>query len=203
MGSVAGDELRAIKPYLGMQPLTRQAVNYPVWEAAESAGLGNVRPRTLRHFCGYYLTDMAMDLRIMRRRRRLGGARPALAALPHQTQRPCLPRAVPMVGDLPFQRVQEQCRGRAEVAPARHDAVGRDILAASEVRPARAHSICLARHLLPCRHARRTQHGARMPIRFDPTGRIHVTQWLRGQGLDAMVSPALRNALASRLESYN
>jgi hypothetical protein len=56
---------------------------------------------------------------------------------------------------------------------------------------------------LPCRHARRTQHGARMPIRFDPTGRIHVTQWLRGQGLDAMVSPALRNALASRLESYN
>jgi len=61
---IAGDELRAIKRYLAIrtdklpwlfvsergQPLTRQAVNYLIGAAAESAGLKNVHPHTLRHY---------------------------------------------------------------------------------------------------------------------------------------------------------
>ena len=64
---IAGDELRAIKRYLAErkdklpwlffsergQPMTRQAVNYLIREAAERAGLKNVHPHTLRHSCGY------------------------------------------------------------------------------------------------------------------------------------------------------
>ena len=76
---IAGDELRAIKRYLAEredklpwlfvsergQPMTRQAVNYLIREAAERAGLKNVHPHTLRHSCGYYLADKATDLRTM------------------------------------------------------------------------------------------------------------------------------------------
>ena len=74
---IAGDELRAIKRYLATredklpwlfisergQPLTRQAVNYLIRQAAESAGLEGVHPHTLRHSCGYYLADKWTDLR--------------------------------------------------------------------------------------------------------------------------------------------
>jgi type 1 fimbriae regulatory protein FimB len=76
---IAGDELRAIKRYLGTrtdklpwlfisergQPLTRQAVNYLIRQAAEAASLKNVHPHTLRHSCGYYLADRGTDLRTM------------------------------------------------------------------------------------------------------------------------------------------
>jgi len=76
---IAGDELRAIKRYLATrtdklpwlfvsergQPLTRQAVNYLIGTAAESAGLKNVHPHTLRHSCGFYLADKGTDLRTM------------------------------------------------------------------------------------------------------------------------------------------
>jgi type 1 fimbriae regulatory protein FimB len=76
---IAGDELRAIKRYLGTrrdrlpwlfvsergQPLTRRAVFYLVATAAVQAGLHAVHPHTLRHSCGYYLADRGTDLRTM------------------------------------------------------------------------------------------------------------------------------------------
>lgn len=76
---MAGDELRAVKRYLGTrndrlpwlfvsergQPLTRRAVFYLVTTAAGQAGLRNVHPHTLRHSCGYYLAEKGTDLRTM------------------------------------------------------------------------------------------------------------------------------------------
>ena len=76
---ITGDELRAIKRYLATrddrlpwlflsergQPMTRQAVNYLIGVASESAGLKNVHPHTLRHSCGYYLANKGTDLRTM------------------------------------------------------------------------------------------------------------------------------------------
>ena len=72
---IAGDELRAIKRYLGTrtdrlpwlflsergQPLTRSSVQYLVRVAGESAGLHGVHPHMLRHSCGYYLADRGTD----------------------------------------------------------------------------------------------------------------------------------------------
>ncbi len=76
---IAGDELRAIRRYLALrqgdlpwlflsergQPLTRQAVSYLVGLAAQRAGLPGVHPHTLRHSCGYYLTNKGHDLRLI------------------------------------------------------------------------------------------------------------------------------------------
>jgi site-specific recombinase XerD len=76
---IGGDELRAIKRYLATrtdklpwlfvsergQPMTRQAVNYLIRTAGESAGLKNVHPHMLRHSCGYYLANSGVDLRTM------------------------------------------------------------------------------------------------------------------------------------------
>lgn len=76
---IAGDELRAIKRYLGSrsdalpwlfisereQPLTRQSVNYLMAAAAARAGLPQVRPHMLRHSCGYYLANKGYDLRLI------------------------------------------------------------------------------------------------------------------------------------------
>jgi len=76
---IAGDELRAIKRYLGSrsdampwlfisergQPLTRQSVNYLMAIAATRAGLPAVRPHMLRHSCGYYLANRGYDLRLI------------------------------------------------------------------------------------------------------------------------------------------
>ena len=76
---IAGDELRAIKRYLAArtdklpwlfvserrQPMARQAVNYLIGVAGESAGLKNVYPHMLRHSCGYYLANTGVDLRTM------------------------------------------------------------------------------------------------------------------------------------------
>ncbi len=76
---IVGDELRAIKRYLASrtdalpwlfvsercQPLTRQAVNYLIAEAAERAGLSGVHPHTLRHSCGFALADKGHDLRLI------------------------------------------------------------------------------------------------------------------------------------------
>jgi type 1 fimbriae regulatory protein FimB len=76
---IAGDELRAIKRYLATREdklpwlfiserqaqLTRQAVNYIVRVAGETAKLGRVWPHMLRHSCGYYLADQGTDLRTM------------------------------------------------------------------------------------------------------------------------------------------
>jgi integrase len=70
---IAGDELRAIKRYLASREdklpwlfiserqaqLTRQAVNYIIRVAGETAKLGRVWPHMLRHSCGYYLADKA------------------------------------------------------------------------------------------------------------------------------------------------
>jgi type 1 fimbriae regulatory protein FimB len=66
---IAGDELRALKRYLATREdnlpwlfiserqaqLTRQAVNYMVRVAGETAKLGSVWSHMLRHSCGYYL----------------------------------------------------------------------------------------------------------------------------------------------------
>jgi type 1 fimbriae regulatory protein FimB len=74
---IAGDELRATKRYLATrtdklpwlfvsergQPMTRQAVNYLVAQAAEAARLKNVHPHALRRSCSYYLADRGKDLR--------------------------------------------------------------------------------------------------------------------------------------------
>jgi type 1 fimbriae regulatory protein FimB len=68
---IAGDELRAIKRYLATREdnlprlfvserqarLTRQAVNYIVRVAGETAKLGRVWPHILLHSCRYYLAD--------------------------------------------------------------------------------------------------------------------------------------------------
>src|SRR5215470_12963467 len=76
---IAGDELRALKRYLATREdnvpwlfvserqsqLTRQAVNYIVRVAGETARLGRVWPHMLRHSCGYYLADRGTDLRAM------------------------------------------------------------------------------------------------------------------------------------------
>jgi site-specific recombinase XerD len=72
-----GDELRFIRRYLATrtdrlpwlflsereQPLSRKTVYYLVSTAAQSAGLQNVHPHTLRHSCGYHLADKGTDLR--------------------------------------------------------------------------------------------------------------------------------------------
>ena len=77
---IAGDELRVIKRYLATREdnlpclfvserqaqLTRQAVNYIVRVAGETAKLVRVWPHMLRHSCGYYLADQGTDLRTMR-----------------------------------------------------------------------------------------------------------------------------------------
>lgn len=76
---IAGDELRAIKRYLGSRddnlpwlfvnerglPLTRQAVNYILSRVGEKANLQNVHPHTLRHSCGFYLANRGYDLRLI------------------------------------------------------------------------------------------------------------------------------------------
>jgi type 1 fimbriae regulatory protein FimB len=76
---IAGDELRAIKRYLGIrsdplpwlfvsergQPLTRQSVNYLIAMAAERAELLPVNPHMLRHSCGFYLANQGYDLRLI------------------------------------------------------------------------------------------------------------------------------------------
>ena len=76
---IAGDELRAIKRHLATrgdalpwlflsergQPMTRQAINYLVAEAADRAGLPGVHPHTLRHSCGFVLADKGHDLRLI------------------------------------------------------------------------------------------------------------------------------------------
>jgi type 1 fimbriae regulatory protein FimB/type 1 fimbriae regulatory protein FimE len=76
---IAGDELRAIRRYLATrtdllpwlflsergQPMTRQAVNYLVAEAAARAGLSRVRPHMLRHSCGFSLANRGHDLRLI------------------------------------------------------------------------------------------------------------------------------------------
>ncbi len=47
------------------QPLSRKTVYYLVSTVAQSAGLENVHPHTLRHSCGYHLADKGTDLRTM------------------------------------------------------------------------------------------------------------------------------------------
>jgi type 1 fimbriae regulatory protein FimB len=77
--AIEGDELRAIKRYLGTredhlpwlfvsergQPMTRQAVNYLIKEAGERAGLGRVWPHMLRHSAGYALSNKGHDFRLL------------------------------------------------------------------------------------------------------------------------------------------
>ena len=76
---IAGDELRAIKRHLATrgdalpwlfltergQPMTRQAINYLVAEAADRVGLPGVHPHTLRRSCGFVLADKGHDLRLI------------------------------------------------------------------------------------------------------------------------------------------
>jgi type 1 fimbriae regulatory protein FimB len=76
---IAGDELRALKPYLATrtdglpwlfvsernQPLTRQSVNYLIAAAATRAGLPPVHPHMLRHSCGFTLANRGYDLRLI------------------------------------------------------------------------------------------------------------------------------------------
>ena len=73
---IGGEELRAIKRYLATRtdnlkwlfinergtPLTRQAVQYIVKQAAQRAKL-QAHPHTLRHSCGYYMANEGVDLR--------------------------------------------------------------------------------------------------------------------------------------------
>jgi integrase len=76
---IAGDELRAIKRWLGLrqdqlpwlflsergQPLVRQSVNSIVAAAARRADLGPVHPHMLRHSCGFALANRGYDLRLI------------------------------------------------------------------------------------------------------------------------------------------
>lgn len=76
---IPGDELRAVKRYLGTrtdplpwlfisergQPLARQSVNYLVAEAAARAELPPVHPHMLRHSCGFSLANRGYDLRLI------------------------------------------------------------------------------------------------------------------------------------------
>jgi type 1 fimbriae regulatory protein FimB len=76
---IPGDELRFIRRYLATrtdrlpwlflsergQPPSRKTVYYLVATAAQSAGLEDVHPHTLRHSCGYHLADKGTDLRTM------------------------------------------------------------------------------------------------------------------------------------------
>jgi integrase len=76
---VPGDELRAVKRYLGTrvdllpwlfisergQPLTRQSVNYLVAAGAVRAELPLVHPHMLRHSCGFSLANRGYDLRLI------------------------------------------------------------------------------------------------------------------------------------------
>jgi integrase len=76
---IAGDELRAIKRWLGIrqdhlpwlflseraQPLSRQSVNYIVAAAAKRADLAPVNPHMLRHSCGFALANRGYDLRLI------------------------------------------------------------------------------------------------------------------------------------------
>jgi type 1 fimbriae regulatory protein FimB len=74
---IEGDELRAIRRYLGLRKdnlpwlflserqgrLSRFAINYLVDRTAELAGFTNLHPHCLRHSCGYALADRGVDLR--------------------------------------------------------------------------------------------------------------------------------------------
>ena len=76
---MAGDELRATKRYLATRgdelpwlfvsergaPMTRQAVNYLLVQAAARAGLSPVNPHMLRHSCGLALANRGYDLRLI------------------------------------------------------------------------------------------------------------------------------------------
>jgi integrase len=76
---VPGDELRAVKRYLGTrgdrlpwlfisergQPLARQSVNYLVAAGAARAELPPVHPHMLRHSCGFSLANRGYDLRLI------------------------------------------------------------------------------------------------------------------------------------------
>lgn len=76
---IAGDELRAVKRYLGLRSdelpwlfasergvqMTRQAVNYVLAQAAARAGLPPVHPHMLRHSCGFALANRGYDLRLI------------------------------------------------------------------------------------------------------------------------------------------
>lgn len=76
---IAGDELRAIKRYLGARtdslpwlfinerqlPLTRQAGYYLVKTIAEKAGISPSHPHALRHSCGFALANKGYDLRLI------------------------------------------------------------------------------------------------------------------------------------------
>jgi type 1 fimbriae regulatory protein FimB len=77
MHPIEGDELRAIRRYLGQRQdnlpwlflserrgkLSRFAINYLVGRTAEEAGLADLHPHCLRHSCGYALADRGIDLR--------------------------------------------------------------------------------------------------------------------------------------------
>ena len=76
---MAGDELRATKRYLATRgdelpwlfvsergaPMTRQAVNHLLVQAAARAGLSPVNPHMLRHSCGFALANRGYDLRLI------------------------------------------------------------------------------------------------------------------------------------------
>jgi site-specific recombinase XerD len=76
---IEGDEFRAVKRYLRIrkdklpwlfinerkQPMTRQAVNYIIKQAAMRCGLSNVHPHTLRHACGFYLANQGNEQRLI------------------------------------------------------------------------------------------------------------------------------------------
>ncbi len=78
-GSLAGDELRALKRYLATRDdklpwlfvsergcqMVRRAVNHMIAAAAKRAGLGNVHPHMLRHCCGYALANKGQDFRLI------------------------------------------------------------------------------------------------------------------------------------------
>ena len=77
MHPIEGDELRAIRRYLGLRQdhlpwlflserrgrLTRFAINYLVDRTANVARCADLHPHCLRHSCGYALADQGVDLR--------------------------------------------------------------------------------------------------------------------------------------------
>ena len=87
-----GDALPWLFPSERGRPMTRQAINCLVTEAAGHTGLPGVHPHTLRHFCGCVLADKGFGVRLLQDY--LGHCDPRQCRIPHPHGRTALRAAV-------------------------------------------------------------------------------------------------------------